>query len=72
MKLTIKQWEADDTLKPYLDEAKTFLSVSPSGALGHDSKAIKDIASMLVINQLKCLDNAANYVRNQRRNPHLY
>jgi|DEB0MinimDraft_6_1074348.scaffolds.fasta_scaffold65798_4 hypothetical protein len=58
MELTIKQWESDEALKPYLDEAKAFLSVSPSGALGHDSKAIKDIASMLVINQLKKLQEA--------------
>jgi len=56
MKLSIKQWESDEALKPYLDEAKVFLSVSPSGALGHDSKAIKDIASMLVINELKKIE----------------
>jgi len=58
MKLSIKQWESDEALKPYLDEAKAFLSVSLSGALGHDSKAIKDIASMLVINELKKLQEA--------------
>ena len=53
IQMPVREWRADKVLRPYVVEAVNFLIDTPSGVFGHDATAVKDIASMLVINKVR-------------------
>jgi hypothetical protein len=52
MKLPVSKWRADPVLHTYIKEAMQILQKSPKGVYGHDAKALRNVASTLVISQL--------------------
>ena len=53
MDIPVREWRADEVLRPHIEEAVRFLIDTPSGVFGHDANAVKDIASMTVINKVR-------------------
>lgn len=53
MEMPVREWRADKVLRPYVEEVVNSLINTPSGVFGHDANAVKDIASMLVINKVR-------------------